>query len=95
VPVGREQGWQDTVTRAARLLGWLVYHTYDSRRSVAGFPDLVMLRGARCIVAELKTETGQVKPDQKRWLEAFHLIPLVEVYVWRPSDWKKVEDVLH
>ncbi len=82
------------VERTARLLRWLVYHTYDSRNSTPGFPDLVLIRPPRLIVAELKTETGRVTDEQKLWLENFKAVPMVETYVWRPSDWKKVEAVL-
>ena len=35
-----EKGFQAAVVELARLRGWLVYHTYDSRRSAKGFPDL-------------------------------------------------------
>lgn len=48
-----------SVVDAARLNGWLVYHTHDSRRSAEGFPDLVMLRLSRMVVAELKTPTAK------------------------------------
>ena len=50
---------QDAIVQMARVLGWLVYHTFDSRRSAAGFPDLVMVRNGRLIFAELKSATGK------------------------------------
>lgn len=89
-----EKDWQETIERSARVLRWLVYHTYDSRKSAPGFPDLLLIRPPRLIVAELKTETGRLSADQKLWLENFRNIPMVEAYVWRPSDWKQVERVL-
>lgn len=79
--------------RSARLCGWLSYHVYDSRRSTPGFPDCVFLRDDRQVVAELKTETGRLTKDQKKWLAAFVAVG-AEVYIWRPSDWKQVEKVL-
>lgn len=74
----------------------LAYHTYSSRRSVPGFPDLVMLSPGtgRCIVAELKTETGKLSVEQERWLEAFRKNPGIEVFVWRPSDWPEITRIL-
>ena len=39
-----ERDFQGQVISMAEALGWLVYHTYDSRHSKAGFPDLNMVR---------------------------------------------------
>jgi hypothetical protein len=41
-----EKQFMAQVIQLARLRKWLVYHTHDARRSVAGFPDLVLVRGA-------------------------------------------------
>lgn len=65
-----EAAFQDEVLGLARLYGWRAYHTHDSRRSAPGFPDLVLVRPPRLIFAELKTDTGRVKPEQEAWLEA-------------------------
>ncbi len=40
----------------ARLCGWRVYHTLNSRGSDPGFPDLVLPRGSSLVFAELKAE---------------------------------------
>lgn len=88
-----EREFQDQVTALAAKAGWLVYHTYDSRRSQAGFPDLVMLRDGRCVVAELKSERGRLTDDQVRWVAAWDATD-AEVFVWRPSDWDAVVDTL-
>ncbi len=90
----REEDWEQTIEQAARLLGWLVYHTYDSRHSAPGFPDLCLVRPPRLIFAELKTEAGQLSRDQRLWLDNLAACPMVETYVWRPSDWRQVERVL-
>lgn len=80
------------VVQFAKLSGWLVYHTHDSRRSPEGFPDLVLVRGPRLVVAELKSETGVLSPAQKEWISA--LSRTAETYVWRPSDWPEIEETL-
>jgi len=94
---------QEAVIDLARACGWLVYHTLNSRGSESGFPDLVLVRGARLVFAELKSERGKVKPDQQVWLDALAVVKgsydetvedIVEVYLWRPSDWREIEQVL-
>ena len=70
----------------ARLLGYLVYHPFDSRRSVAGFPDLTMCRGSRLLFVELKTEKGIESVAQLDWSQALHHAG-AETYLWRPKDW--------
>ena len=89
-----ERDWQQRILDLARLRRWIGYHTHDSRRSSPGFPDLVLLRDRRCVVAELKSQRGQLTKPQNDWLEAFALVPSIEVHVWRPSDWPAVMEVL-
>lgn len=69
----------------ARLRGWLVYHTHDSRRSEPGFPDLVCVhpRTGQLLHVELKTATGRVSVDQQRWLDALRRGGH-KAEVWRP-----------
>lgn len=65
-----------------RLYG---YHTADSRRSQAGFPDWVIIGVGGVLWRELKTETGRLSSAQLRvsWL----LRAAGQDYaVWRPSD---------
>jgi hypothetical protein len=91
---GRPEGeFQDALIAYAESLGWLVYHTFDSRRSVPGFPDLILLRGHRQVVAELKSERGRLSADQDKWQRAF-LDTGCQVYIWRPGDWPEIERVL-
>ena len=82
-----EDELQENVRRQAGLFRWLHYHTRDSRRSEPGFMDSVLARPPRLIVAELKNESEQPSPDQRRWLEALQRCPGVEVYLWRPRHW--------
>lgn len=79
----------------ARLLGWKTYHTFDSRRSEPGYPDLTLVKGRRLVFAELKTEKGRMTAAQDEWLEAF-LQAGAEVCVFRPRDWHSgvVEQIL-
>lgn len=76
------------VVDLARWAGFLVYHTHDSRRSQPGFPDLVMVHAhtGRVIYAELKSETGRVRPEQQIWLRLLGIHH--ETFLWRPADWQ-------
>lgn len=77
-----EREWQSQVIKLAKTLGWRTYHTFDSRRSTHGFPDLVLVRD-RVIYLELKREKGRLTDEQKDWLQ--HLLAAgAEAYVARP-----------
>jgi hypothetical protein len=88
-----EKQFMAQVVQLAKLQGWLVYHTFDSRRSTPGFPDLVMLRDGTLLVAELKTGNNRLSPSQAAWLVAFRLAG-VAASVWRPGDWNLIEKAL-
>ena len=60
-----ERHLQATIEEELRLRGWRFYHSHDSRRSVAGFPDLVCLRGDRVLVAEIKGPKTRVTAEQR------------------------------
>ena len=89
-----EKGFMSAVLDLAKLTHWRCYHTFDARRSEAGFPDICMTRDGRILFAELKTERGRVTEAQREWLEALASCPGAEVKVWRPSDWDDVEYTL-
>ncbi len=88
------------VVETARLGGWsLRYHTLRSKGSPSGFPDWVLLRPGRLLFVELKSESGKVRPEQQRWLDALEEFAYgfcmhVEVHVWRPSDWSEIAETL-
>lgn len=70
----------------ANRIGLRCYHTHDSRRSDAGWPDLAVV-GRRLILRELKTESGRLRPEQAAWIEDLQNAG-VDTGVWRPSDWR-------
>jgi hypothetical protein len=83
--------WLRAHFRPGRTLrGWATPCEGDAR----GFPDLVLLRPPRLVVAELKAERRRPTPDQQVWLDLFRAVPGVEVYVWRPADWPEIVRVL-
>lgn len=88
-----EKEYQATVVEYARLRGWLVYHPFDSRHSEAGFPDLTMAKGPRVICAELKRDSEEPTPAQRAWLAAL-AAGGIETYVWKPSTWDEIVEVL-
>lgn len=73
-----EAQFQSAVIDYARVNGWRIAHFHDSRRQVGdrlvgdadakGFPDLVLARSGRVVFAELKTQTGRLKAEQRDWL---------------------------
>lgn len=64
-----------------RLFG---FHPYDSRRSAPGWPDWTIL-GRRVLFRELKSSTGQLRPDQVRVRNL--LVAAGEDWsIWRPED---------
>lgn len=75
----------------ARAYGWLIYWTWNSRNSPAGFPDIILVHPVtgRMVVRELKrVGTGkafQPRPDQQKWLDAFTTAG-VDAGVWTPAD---------
>lgn len=75
---------QERVRQLLILHGWRHYHTYRSKRSPAGFPDVCAIRGNRLLFAELKREKGKTTPAQDAWLADLRALPGIEVYVWRP-----------
>lgn len=105
-----ERAFQTAVIELAERLRYRVAHFHDSRREVrprvfvgdkraAGWPDLVMTRANRLILAELKSEKGRVRPEQQEWLHALRnttagLTGLLEVYIWRPSQMDEIAAIL-
>lgn len=77
---------QRNVLALCKQLGLLAYHTHDSRRSEAGFPDLVIVGQHKVLYRELKTQTGKASVDQLHWLVALRTAG-VDADIWRPEHW--------
>ena len=83
-----EKKFQSRVVQAANMFGWMCYHTYDSRRSNPGFPDLVLVRD-KVLFRELKTDKGRLTTAQKSWGD--NLTKAGSDYdVWRPKDMDEI-----
>ena len=104
-----ETNFQKQVTDLMDLFGWRWHHETDSRKSKAGWLDLLAVRAGHVVVAELKTETGVVEPEQAVWLAHWRSVehevrssstrpagspPAVQVFLWRPSDIDEITRVL-
>jgi hypothetical protein len=81
-----EKRWLEDVVEAGQLFSWRIYHTYDSRRSQPGFPDLVCVRDRVVLFVELKTDRGRLTVDQRDWLGALAQCDQIKVRLWRPQD---------
>ncbi len=86
-------GWSEAelqrqVVQLAEVLGWSWYHTHDSRRSPAGYPDLHFwhTRKKASVFVELKTEKGKLRPAQVDTIATMGAAGL-QVQVLRPSHW--------
>ncbi len=79
----------------AEEAGWMYYHTFDSRRSVAGYPDITFVRGRRLLFVETKRSGKKATPAQAKWLTALSEVEGVECYVWTPdTPRREIIDVL-
>jgi hypothetical protein len=88
-----EHEWQSQVVELARTLGWTrIYHTFNSRRSAHGFPDLVLIRD-RVLFIEVKREKTKLTVHQKEWIRALQSAG-ADAYVVRPRDLESLAAVL-
>lgn len=82
-----EKSLQQAVTDLAHLLKWKSYHTFDSRRSAKGFPDLILCRNERIVAIELKSAKGVATVEQLDWLTVLEAAG-VECHLLRPEQWR-------
>ncbi len=80
-----ERELQDQVALMCRQLGLYHYHTHDSRRSNAGWPDSVIIGPHRAIFRELKSQAGRLSSEQRN---VGYLLTAAGLSweVWRPAD---------
>lgn len=88
-----EKELQAEIVELATANGWKVFHVYDSRRSESGWPDLAFVRGNRFFLAELKREKKKPTKEQNEWIDALRFAGVC-VYVWRPSSWSDIVEIL-
>ena len=90
-----EAEFQTAVIEFATDCGWIHYHTHDSRRSVSGFPDLVLVHVGRreTLFRELKSAKGVVSDAQKAWMQALEVAGQ-DATIWWPKDWEAIESEL-
>lgn len=89
-----EKELSKNIIKEAKELGWKAYHTFFSKWSERGFPDLLMIRDGKILAWELKNATGKVSEAQQEWLDAFGLVPGVDARVVRPDDLEEAYKVL-
>ena len=103
VPVTEAQ-FQRQIEELASRLGWQWVHfermgnDQGRWRTPArgplgrGFPDLFLVKGSRALFVECKAQRGVLTDAQRQvrlTLEQLH-----PYYVWRPSDWAQIMEVL-
>lgn len=87
-----EKSAQAMIVELATLRRWRSYHTFDSRKSSAGFPDLVLLRD-RVVYAELKRVGEKPSKDQVEWLDELARVGC-EVYLWTIDDLVEISRIV-
>lgn len=80
-----EQQLQDAVIGICKLYRIAWYHTHDSRRSAAGWPDLALCGDKGFLLSELKAESGRLTDGQAEWGARLRHAG-IRWAVWRPSD---------
>ena len=98
-----ERDFSSQVESLLKLFGWHWCHFRPARTQYGwrtalsghqGFPDYIATKPPKLLIFELKSEEGKVSPAQQGWLDMLAECPGVEVYLWRPSDWKSVVETL-
>jgi hypothetical protein len=90
-----EAEFQAQVVQLAATFGWMVQHSRPAKvgdrwmtaiTGDVGFPDLVLAHRTKGVVfAELKAETGRLRPEQIKWRDTIKAAG-GEYHLWRPDD---------
>ena len=89
-----ESGFQNWVMNVARSGGWGVVHIKPDGYFGRGAPDLLICNESRVITAELKTESGQLSFEQRRWAKELNQASTHSYYLWRPRDAERIATML-
>lgn len=83
-----EREMAESIVGEAKNLGWRIKRDPTWRPTAAeeGFPDLIAVKDGRQLVWEFKKATGQLRQEQRMWLDAFAHVPGAEVAVIHPAD---------
>jgi hypothetical protein len=95
-----EQQFTNSVLQYAKAYGWRRFHVRMSGvggvnvQGDRGFPDLVLVRPPRMIVAELKVGRNKTTKEQDGWLQALEESSCAEIYWWTPDQWQRILETL-
>ncbi len=100
-----EREFQDQIVELGHLYHWQIAHFRPARKldgswatpvsaDGKGWPDLVLVRGDRVIFAEAKSENGKLSQEQREWLDLLKATKGVEVYLWKPSIFEDIVELL-
>lgn len=98
-----EGAFMERLRKLAVDMGYLYWHQYSAKKSTPGMVDCIMVKPVECLapgepstlhMLELKTETGQLTPAQRRWIEALQRVTQVNARMLRPSDWPEMVEKL-
>lgn len=96
-----EQQFTNELLKWAKVYKWRVFHVRNSGsagmtqvQGDRGWPDVILVRGARWIAAELKvekigTKRGSARQDQLDWLVALERVG-AETFIWHPTEWSQI-----
>ena len=97
-----ETEFQKQVVRIAEEFGWEWMHIGRTGKHVPngakgtlgpGWPDLLLVRGDRLVIAELKAEKAP-PPTQQQFRVLAQFRGVAMTYVWRPSQMNLILEVL-
>lgn len=99
-----EAQFQQQVTDLADRLGWLWLHVdkmgnpqnqwrTPTRGPLRNFPDLMMVRKSTLLFAELKAQGKAATDAQRDCLKVLGGVT-PHTYIWRPSDFPQIVEVL-